>query len=199
MKSTRAVLALLSVHLLCFSRTESRKDPAGEYWRSVMKDEPMPKAIAGLIMLSNSDHSTPKIPKEKTKCSDHKSTLNSFTEDFEPVPHVTSYPDNEAKLSVKPLFTKDFEPEPQATAYPNDDVESSVKQLFARDFEAEPQMTAYPSDDVESSVKKLFTKDFKPSMGDVTAYHGNTNRPNAHQNSFAEDFEPTPHVTNYNE
>ncbi|KAM6586041.1 hypothetical protein CsatB_013043 [Cannabis sativa] len=205
MKSTCAVLPLLSLILLfsCES-TESRKDPAGEYWSIVMKEQPMPKAIQSLIIPGHDyDHSTPKIPNQKTKCSNHdKSTtiLNTFTQDFEPEPHATSYPDdNDVKSLVKTSFTKDFEPEPHVTAYPNNDVKSSVKTLFTKDFEPEPHVTAYPNNEVKSSSGEysMFTKDFEPEPH-ASVYPDNEVKSSSGKYSmFTKDFEPEPHVTAY--
>ncbi|PON64463.1 Organ specific protein, partial [Trema orientale] len=55
MKSRCAVIvALLSLLLYSMGTTESRKDP-GEYWTTVMNDQPMPEAIQELIREASSD------------------------------------------------------------------------------------------------------------------------------------------------
>ncbi|KAJ4967130.1 hypothetical protein NE237_018979 [Protea cynaroides] len=56
-----AILALSSL-LLITSSVDARKDPA-EYWKDVMKDQPMPEVIQGLL-LANPES----LPKEKTDC-----------------------------------------------------------------------------------------------------------------------------------
>ncbi|EXB63583.1 hypothetical protein L484_026922 [Morus notabilis] len=103
------------------STSESRKD---SYWRNVMKDQPMPKAIQGLIVHDHSE-SAPKNSNEKADCHGTHDQ-NSFTDDFEPTPNVSAYPDDiDAKqagtIFTKNFddkkFTKDFEPGPQATIY----------------------------------------------------------------------------------
>jgi hypothetical protein len=74
---------------------ESRKDP-GEYWTSVMKDQPMPEAIQGLVHRD----SAPSQPTKNANCDhDHPSmgTRNKnqpFAEDFEPRPNVSAYNDD---------------------------------------------------------------------------------------------------------
>ncbi|GMN68602.1 hypothetical protein TIFTF001_037658 [Ficus carica] len=51
------------------STVELRKDPAGEYWRTVMNDQAMPEAIHALL------------------------------DDFEPTPNASAYPDGDAKAA----------------------------------------------------------------------------------------------------
>ncbi|KAK4375109.1 hypothetical protein RND71_005786 [Anisodus tanguticus] len=87
MKSPIALILLFSLALY----TDARKDP-GEYWRAVMKDEPMPEAIQHLMPRP---HSVP-LSKEKT---------------FEPRPNLSVYHDDtKLKEAEKSLFSKDFEP-----------------------------------------------------------------------------------------
>ncbi|XP_008236873.1 PREDICTED: organ-specific protein S2-like [Prunus mume] len=102
MKSLCAILALFS--LLLFAKTiDSRRD-VGKYWKNVMKEQPMPQAIEGLLVdISDS------TPKEKADC--HEKVKKPFVEveveveveEFEPRPSTTSYNDHEikAKLSSK--------------------------------------------------------------------------------------------------
>ncbi|EXC07327.1 hypothetical protein L484_021235 [Morus notabilis] len=99
------------------STSESRKDAEGEYWRNVMKDQPMPKEIQGLIVHDHLE-SAPKNSNEKADCHGTHDQ-NSFTDDFEPTPNVSAYPDDidakQAGTSFK--FAKDLEPGPQASKY----------------------------------------------------------------------------------
>ncbi|CAB4290196.1 unnamed protein product [Prunus armeniaca] len=102
MKSLCAILALFS--LLLFTKTiDSRRD-VGKYWKNVMKEQPMPQAIEGLLVdISDS------TPKEKADC--HEKVKKPFVEveveveveEFEPRPSTTQYNDHEtkAKLSSK--------------------------------------------------------------------------------------------------
>ncbi|PHU04491.1 hypothetical protein BC332_25313 [Capsicum chinense] len=129
MKSPIALLFLLSLALY----TDARKDP-GEYWRDVMKDEPMPKAI---------QHLMPRSHKEiKTDCD--KSS------DFEPIPNVSSYNDD-TKLKEE---EKDFEPRPNVSSYHDDD--TGLKQ--EKDFEPRPNASSYHDEDIGLRQEK----DFEP-------------------------------------
>ncbi|KAK8564316.1 hypothetical protein V6N13_005450 [Hibiscus sabdariffa] len=102
----------------------ARKD-AGEYWRAVMKDQPMPEALMELVRIEAASAGSD----EKTK----RGTLASIellkgdkiiVEDFErPI-----RPKGDEKKST---FSDDFEPRPSVTAYVDDEKSSS----FAEDFE----------------------------------------------------------------
>ncbi|KAE8008509.1 hypothetical protein FH972_005014 [Carpinus fangiana] len=138
MNPRTAWLTLLSLLLLAIS-IESRKDP-GEYWTSVMKDQPMPEAIQGLVHRD----SAPSQPTKNANCDhDHPSmgTRNKnqpFAGDFEPRPNVSSYNDDDVGQEEK-KFVKDFEPRPSASAYNDDDVD----QKFVKDIEPRPDATVY--------------------------------------------------------
>ncbi|XP_039173682.1 organ-specific protein S2-like [Eucalyptus grandis] len=146
----------------------ARTDP-GEYWVSIMKEEPMPEAIEGLLHVINPPSDRPhltSLPEKKEadchgddKLEDHKRLIG----DFEPRPDVTAY-GNDAKLQQK-KFTEDIEPRPDVTAYGNDAKLQQKK--FAEDFEPRPDVTAY-GDDAKLQQKK-FAEDFEPRP-DVTAY-----------------------------
>uniref|UniRef100_M1AQP3 Organ-specific protein P4 n=1 Tax=Solanum tuberosum TaxID=4113 RepID=M1AQP3_SOLTU len=103
MKSHIALILLFSLALY----TDARKDP-GEYWRDVMKDEPMPKAI---------QHLMPQPHKEKNDC--HKSS-------FEPIPNVSNYHNDEDGLKQE----KDFEPRPNVSGYHDEDVGLKQRKRF---------------------------------------------------------------------
>ncbi|KAJ8530969.1 hypothetical protein K7X08_025700 [Anisodus acutangulus] len=122
MKSPIALILLFSLALY----TDARKDP-GEYWRAVMKDEPMPEAIQHLMPRP---HSVP-LSQEKTDCD--KSS-------FEPRPNVSVYHDDtKLKEAEKSLFSKDFEPRPNVSSYHDDD--AGLKQ--EKDFEPRPNISVY--------------------------------------------------------
>ncbi|OIT08873.1 organ-specific protein s2, partial [Nicotiana attenuata] len=117
------------------SSTDARKDP-GEYWRAVMKDEPMPEAIKHLMP----QHSVP-LSKERTDCYT-SSSLES--EAFEPKPILSVYyDDTKLKEAEKSLFTKDFEPRPSATGYHKDAAGLKQEKSFAEDFEPRPNVSVY--------------------------------------------------------
>nr|XP_009614593.1 organ-specific protein S2-like [Nicotiana tomentosiformis]XP_016477141.1 PREDICTED: organ-specific protein S2-like [Nicotiana tabacum] len=112
MKSPVALILLFSL-ALCTCSIDGRKDPR-EYWRVVMKDEPMPEAIKHLMPR----HSV-LLSKEKTDCY----ALSSVGgEAFEPRPNLFVYHDDtKLKEAETSLFMKDFEPSPSATGYHDDD------------------------------------------------------------------------------
>ncbi|PON33933.1 Organ specific protein [Parasponia andersonii] len=118
------ILALLSL-LLFAGSIESRKVPAGEYWTNVMKDEPMPEAIQGLISSSSSPS---RDSDEKTNCHESKHIHDHvFTKNFEPTPNVSAYPDDTSAETTKDNqvatnkenkpYAEDFEPRPNVSAY----------------------------------------------------------------------------------
>ncbi|PON84898.1 Organ specific protein [Trema orientale] len=152
MKSPCAViLSLFSLLLLAIS-TESRKDPAGEYWKNVMKDQPIPKAVHGLISSSSSSTSS-HDSNEKANCHENN---RAFTKNFEPTPNISAYPDDSAKESTTRdnVFTRNFEPTPNVSAYPDDTTaETSTKdnlvatnkenKQYAESFEPRPNISVY--------------------------------------------------------
>ncbi|KAH7517830.1 hypothetical protein FEM48_Zijuj09G0105900 [Ziziphus jujuba var. spinosa] len=143
MKSASAILVLLSL-LLYFNTIESRKDPA-EYWRSVMKKQPMPEAIHGLVQ----SDSTTLVPKrqdfnEKTDCHEK---VKSFADNFESRPNISAKHDDNTKT-----FSDNFEPTTNNSAYHEDDTKSKddqnvgtkeAKPAFAEDFEPRPNLSVY--------------------------------------------------------
>nr|XP_009778624.1 PREDICTED: organ-specific protein P4-like [Nicotiana sylvestris] len=80
MKLLVALILLFSLALYT-SSTYAIKDP-GEYWRAMMKDEPMPEAIKHLMPR----HSVP-LSKEKTDCY---TSFSVGDEAFEPRPNYLS-------------------------------------------------------------------------------------------------------------
>ncbi|ONH91216.1 hypothetical protein PRUPE_8G099400 [Prunus persica] len=135
MKSICAILALFS--LLLFAKTiDSRRD-VGKYWKKVMKEQPMPQAIEGLLVdISDS------TPKEKADC--HEKVKKPFVEveveveveEFEPRPSATSYNDHETKAE---LSSKDNAgPKAKQSFAAKED-----KQPFEEDFEPRPNVSVY--------------------------------------------------------
>ena len=118
---------------------ESRNDPAGEYWRAVMKDQPMPKPIHALIV-HHSDSVTPKNSNKKTDCH-NEIHHNSFTDDFEPTPNVSAYPDADAELAG--TATKDFKPYRAEASVYEGNVGPKAEKKFAQDFEPGPHASRY--------------------------------------------------------
>ncbi|OIT02417.1 PREDICTED: organ-specific protein P4-like [Nicotiana attenuata] len=134
MKSHVALILLFSLALYT-NNTDARKDP-GEYWRGVMKDEPMPEAIKNLMHRHSVLQS-----KEKTDCYTSSSIGG---EAFEPRPNLSVYHDDaNLKEAEKSLFTKDSEPRPSATQYHDDDAGLKQENSFADDFEPRPNLSVY--------------------------------------------------------
>ncbi|ONH91205.1 hypothetical protein PRUPE_8G098600 [Prunus persica] len=186
MKSLCAILALFSL-LLFVKTTYSRRD-VGKYWKNVMKEQPMPQAIEGLLVdISDS------TPKEKADC--HEKVKKPFVEvdveveEFEPKPNALVYNAVAAKEDKQP-FVKDFEPRPNALVY-NAFAAKEDKQPFVKDFEPRPNALVYNAFAAKED-KQPFVKDFEP-------------RPNAKfaakedQQPFVKDFEPRPNALVYND
>ncbi|XP_055807905.1 organ-specific protein S2-like [Solanum dulcamara] len=125
MKSPIALILLFTLALY----TNARKD-RGEYWREVMKDEPMPKAI---------QHLMPRSHREKSDC--HKSS-------FEPRPNVSSYHDDDVGVKQE----RDFEPKSNASSYHDDNVGLKQKKVF----EPRPNLSSYHDDDADLKQEKEF-------------------------------------------
>uniref|UniRef100_A0A2N9IKT7 Organ specific protein n=1 Tax=Fagus sylvatica TaxID=28930 RepID=A0A2N9IKT7_FAGSY len=94
MKSILAILALFSL-LLFINPNDARKD-TGDYWKSIMKDQPIPEAIKDLI------HQDPPYLSDATK-KDH------FVKDFDVKPNAIIYHPHVAPKEEKP-HVKDSEP-----------------------------------------------------------------------------------------
>ncbi|XP_073278764.1 uncharacterized protein [Primulina huaijiensis] len=187
----------------------ARKDP-GEYWKHVMKDEPMPEYIQGLVGAS------------EVTCTDNKNKgyfhISSQKTSIDPIPSVTAYTDDVKPEKYK-YFVKDqlkprsdtpvyrnsrhfhispektsFDPFPSATAYA-DDVKPKNDQRFTKEFEPSPNVSAY-TDDVEPQGEKMFTKEFEP-IPNVSAYTDDV-KPEG-EKMFTKEFEPSPNVSAYND
>ncbi|KAL4346760.1 hypothetical protein GQ457_17G002460 [Hibiscus cannabinus] len=166
MKSFLPFFAFLSLLLLAGTIAAAKKD-AGEYWRAVTKDQPMPEALRGLVRVEAASAGsngkahcdTPagfELKEEKIIVEDfgHRGTekKSAFADDFEPRPNVSAYGDDEnLKLMAMTLkgkkssssFAEDFEPRPNISAY-GDDVKLKGKaKSFTGDFEQEPNVSVY--------------------------------------------------------
>ncbi|KAE8687051.1 Detected protein of unknown function [Hibiscus syriacus] len=182
----------------------ARKD-VGEYWRAVMKDQPIPEALEGLVRIEagsagsdeKTEYRTPASVEKKEEIvvedferpcyggdvAGLKGKKKTFTGDFELRPSVMSYGGNDGGLQQeKKSFTNDFEPRPSVTAYGGNDAE---KKPFTKYFEPRPSVRAYGSDDVGlKGNKKPFTSGTFELRPSITAY-------------VSSDFEPRPSVTVY--
>ncbi|KAF5443507.1 hypothetical protein F2P56_036057 [Juglans regia] len=160
------VMALIfSVLLIAADHSiEARKD-LGEYWISVMKEEPKPEALQVLVPLDSSpsqlnknadDCHTPELGAEINK-------LDQLVEDFK---HKADHDHH------KQRFVKDFEPRPNVSAYDGDnDVGHESEKKFIKDFEPRPNVSAYTDDHVHSSKERAFAEEFDQQTPDVSIYH----------------------------
>ncbi|XVF01120.1 hypothetical protein REPUB_Repub04eG0060700 [Reevesia pubescens] len=174
MKSFLSFFAFLSLLLFADTVAAARKD-AGEYWRAVMKDEPMPEALEGLVQIDAVSSSS----NEKTNCHTPATSFElkeekiivedferprpkkkSFADDFEPRPNVSAYgDDDDLKGEKSSSFAKDFEPRPNVSAYGDDaDLKGEKSSSFAKDFEPRPNVSAYGDDAGLKGKKKSFTR-----------------------------------------
>ncbi|XWS54891.1 hypothetical protein CRYUN_Cryun10bG0128700 [Craigia yunnanensis] len=193
MKSFLYFFSFLSLLLFADTIAAARKD-AGEYWKAVMKDEPMPEAIKGLVQIDavsssneKTDCHTPtsfEIKEEKIIVEDFErprpnkgdEKKKSFADDFEPRPNVSAYGDD-ANLNEgdekKKSFADDFEPRPNVSAYGNDaDLKGEKSSSYAKDFEPRPNVSAYgDDDDLKGEKSSSYAKDFEPRPN-LSAYGG---------------------------
>ncbi|XP_009762892.1 organ-specific protein P4-like [Nicotiana sylvestris] len=185
MKSLFPLILLVSLALYT-SNSDARKDP-GEYWRDVMKNEPMPEAIKHLMPR----HSV-SLSKEKTDCYTSSSVGG---EAFEPRPNVSVYHDDaKLKEAEKSKFSKEFEPRPSTTSY-HDDTGLKQEKSFAEEFEPRPSLTSY-HDDAGLKQEKSFAEEFEPRPS-ITTYLDDAGL--KQEKSFAEEFEPRPNVSVYHD
>ncbi|WMV37008.1 hypothetical protein MTR67_030393 [Solanum verrucosum] len=145
MKSLFALILLISLALYA-SSADARRDP-GEYWRIVMKNEPMPIAIQHLMPR----YDAPFEPRPTITAYHHNDTALKQEKSFKSRPTATSYRDNKVILKGE----KSFEPRPSATGYHHDDVSlKQEKSSFTKDFEPRPIATSYRDDEVMSLKNK---------------------------------------------
>ncbi|XP_041016289.1 organ-specific protein P4-like [Juglans microcarpa x Juglans regia] len=154
-------LMIFSVLLIAADHSiEARKDP-GEYWISVMKEQPMPEALQ--VLVPELDSSPSQLNKNADDCHTSElgveiNKLDQLVEDFKHKDH-----------DHKQHFVKDFEPRPNVSPYDGDDIvghESEKK--FVKDFEPRPK--AYTDDLVQASKERTFAEEFEQAP-DASIYH----------------------------
>uniref|UniRef100_A0A2P2IPK6 Organ-specific protein P4-like isoform X2 n=2 Tax=Rhizophora mucronata TaxID=61149 RepID=A0A2P2IPK6_RHIMU len=135
-----ATLLSLSLFLLLSISISARRD-AGEYWRGVMKDQPMPEAIRGLVrhvpIISDSKTSSHTDAEEN---AEHKG-MSHFVKDFGPGLGANVHI-NDVTPSKDGSFIKDFKPRPNVSAYGDDKEEKS----FVTDFDPRPNVFVYDNE-----------------------------------------------------
>ncbi|KAG2703468.1 hypothetical protein I3843_06G130100 [Carya illinoinensis] len=159
---------LFSLLLFADSIEAARKDP-GEYWVSVMKDEPMPEALQGLLPLDSS----PSQPNKNANCHTSMGARNKdqvlveyfelengkpFVKNFKPRPNYVEYysKDNVGRETEK-KYVRDFKPRPNYVEYySKDDVGGQTKKSFVRDFELKSN-----KDDDGPEVQRLYEKEIE--------------------------------------
>eukprot|EP00258_Populus_trichocarpa_P008344 XP_002313805.3 organ-specific protein P4 isoform X7 [Populus trichocarpa] len=179
MKSSYTFFILFS--LFSFANVIGARKDTGEYWRAVMKDQPMPEAIHGLIR----ETTLSSVSNEKADCHTTESNeKNNFVKDFGPQPTATSY-DNDIKPAKDKSFSKDVHPNSQLFLY-NDGVVKGERS-FAEDLEPRPNVSVY-HDDATLKGEKSFPEDFEPNSQLFLYNDGDVKG----ERSFAEDVEPRP-------
>ncbi|RVX12243.1 Organ-specific protein S2 [Vitis vinifera] len=144
MESSFALFVIFSL-VLVGNTIAARKDP-GEYWKDAMKDQPMPKAIEGVLSAKNPNcHTATEASNEQADqlLKDFEQKVEkAFAEDFEPRPNVSVYHDD-SKVGEEKSFVKDFEPGPNLSVYHDDEVASKGDKSFVNDFEPRPNLSVY--------------------------------------------------------
>ncbi|KAG6761510.1 hypothetical protein POTOM_034735 [Populus tomentosa] len=185
MKSSYALFILFS--LFPFANVIGARKDTGEYWRAVMKDQPMPEAIRGLIRATTSSP----VSNEKADCHTTESNeKNNFVKDFGPQPTTTSH-DNGIKPAKDNSFSEDFHPNSQVLIYSDGVVKG--ERSSAEDFEPRPNVSVY-HDDAALKGEKSFPKDFEPRPN-LSVYDDGVGLKG--KKSFSDDFEPRPSATAY--
>ncbi|KAF9676003.1 hypothetical protein SADUNF_Sadunf09G0093100 [Salix dunnii] len=186
MKSPFAFFILFSL-ILPFSNVISARKDTGEYWRAVMKDQPMPKAIQGLIRAST----VSSVSNQKADCHTTESNeKNNFVKDFGPQLYAASY-DNGKKQTKEESFSEDFDPSPNISVYSDGVVKG--ERSFAEDFEPRPNVSVY-HDDATLKGEKSSAEDFEPKRN--VPVHGNGVGLKGKE-KFSDDVEPRPSVAAY--
>ncbi|XVE66949.1 hypothetical protein DITRI_Ditri08aG0120800 [Diplodiscus trichospermus] len=222
MKSFLAFFSFLSLLLFAGSIAAARKD-AAEYWRAVMKDEPMPEAIEGLLRVDAVSSTNEKtnchtptglqIKEEKiivedfegprvSRGDEKKKMTKSFADDFEPRPNVSAYGDDaDLKGEKSSSFAKDIEPRPNVSAYGDADIKGEKSSTFAKDIEPRPNVSAYGDDaDLKGEKSSSFAKDIEPRPNVSVAYGGDDDAGlKGEKKSFIREFGSEPTATFYHE
>ncbi|KAF3435596.1 hypothetical protein FNV43_RR22687 [Rhamnella rubrinervis] len=160
MKSPYAILVLLSF-LLFPSTMESRNEP-GAYWRSVMKDQPMPEAIHKLIP----SNSAPKHSNDKTNCHDDVKTTKSSIKNFD-------------DKSDAPIIYLDGRAAPDATIIYRDDRAAPDATIIYRDEQAAPDATIIYRDDKAAPDATIIYRDDKAAPDATIIYRNEQAAPDA--------------------
>ncbi|CAK7329715.1 unnamed protein product [Dovyalis caffra] len=137
MKSSFAFFILFS--LFSFANVINARKDTGEYWRAVMKDQPIPEAIQGLIRADPT--ALPSVSNEKADCHTTESNKKkNFVKDFGPEPTASVY-DNGIKPKKGKSSSEDFDPRPNMSIY----VDGVLKghKSVTEDFEPVPNLSIY--------------------------------------------------------
>ncbi|XP_011048703.1 PREDICTED: organ-specific protein P4-like isoform X1 [Populus euphratica] len=186
MKSSFAFFVLFSLFSQFSDVIGARKD-TGEYWRAVMKDQPMPEAIQGLIRATTLSP----VSNEKANCHTTESNeKHNFVKDFRQQPTATSY-DNGIEPAKNKYFSEDSDPKPNVSVY-NDGVVKGERS-FAEDFEPRPNVSVF-HDDATLKGEKSFTEDFEPRPS-ISVYDDGVGLKG--KKSFPDEFKPRRGVTAY--
>ncbi|KAA8536116.1 hypothetical protein F0562_028594 [Nyssa sinensis] len=92
---------------------DARKNPE-DYWKSMMKGEPMPKSIKDLVHLDPPSLSNIEKEDHELHTASKTINMNRFIKDFDIRPSVIIYHGHVEPKDVKP-YVKDFKPEGEKT------------------------------------------------------------------------------------
>ena len=147
------------------STMESRNEP-GAYWRSVMKDQPMPKAIHKLIPST----SAPEHSNDKTNCHDDVKTTKSSANNLEDKSDVTFIFRDERSAPDATINYHDDKAAPDATIIYRDDKAAPDTTIIYGDDKFAPDVSIIYGDDVKTT--KSYDKDFDATPDVKETYHG---------------------------
>ncbi|CAN1320220.1 Organ-specific protein S2, partial [Linum perenne] len=180
MASKLGFITLFLVFLLLAGNTSARKDKAGEYWRGVMNDQPLPESINSMIVAeplqSNSDDDN------GVHCTDDAIHVMKFTEEIVSQPQISSYGED-VKLGKYAMNIKN---EPQISNYGNN-VKTADK--FIRDVESQPQISNYDHNNAK------FLMDLESSQPQISSYGAAKHE----SNKFLRDIMPQPQISRYDD
>ncbi|KAK6946225.1 Organ specific protein [Dillenia turbinata] len=153
--SEEKLLKKNGVQVVEVGKTNARKDP-GEYWKYIMKEQPMPEAIRGLIR-SNSVQSA---LDEKHKFPTFEETANKV-KSFRPESGFWIY-DKDNGLKEEKSFRKDLKPGSSLWIY-DDDNGLKEEKPFVKDLKpVKPGSSLCIYDNDNGLKEKQFVKDLKP-------------------------------------
>ncbi|PIA55677.1 hypothetical protein AQUCO_00700175v1 [Aquilegia coerulea] len=195
MESLYGFFALFS--LLLFVTTINARTAPEEYWIQVMKDQPMPEALKGLVNSNPSES----VSKDKIKTDCHTSlntqenkhlpndvladpgSLTAFYGDVKPK-------ENEDTIDNKHL-AMNFLADASITVFYGHAATENEEKAFVKDFEPRPNVSVYHDEE-----DKSFVKDFEPRPN-VSVYHDGELKDQ--KKAFADDFEPRPNASVYHD